>query len=148
MALVPAAAATDVSPPRSSIFAVEHLVAAHLLDKQRFGLDTLPHHGVVAGFGDVVEDVDLVVLVALAQDSTFARCSRSAGRQARLRGAERASRDCTLVPVLHLPPLGATDENRYFTAIALCEQGFQLCRVACFVDESDSLGRFLDLARL
>jgi len=51
---------------------VEDLVAAHLFDEHGFGLNLLPHDGVVAGLGDVVEDVDLVVLVALSQDAAFA----------------------------------------------------------------------------
>ena len=35
------------------------------------GLDLLPHHGVVGAFGDVVEDVDFVILVSLPDDSAF-----------------------------------------------------------------------------
>ena len=47
---------------------VVHLVATNLLDEQGLGLDPLPHDRVVAGFNDIAEDFDLVVLIALPDD--------------------------------------------------------------------------------
>ena len=48
------------------------LIAFGLLDEQCLAFHFLPHHRVVGGFGDVVEDLHLRVLVALADDPPFA----------------------------------------------------------------------------
>ena len=98
----------DVSATEVFDFGIEDFVAADLLDEQRLGLDTLPHHGVVAGFGDVVEDVDFIVLVALALDSAFAllQVGRTPGDVDVVQGGQ---------PGLHVSAgahlLGATDED-------------------------------------
>ena len=104
-----------------------------------FGLNLLPHHGVVADFGDVVEDVDIVVLVALSQDPALALLQDPLDAKARRHGAAPRSATCTLVPV----PIFSVrpDQHGYLATIALGEQGFQFGRLARLVDEPNRLGR-------
>src|SRR5258705_5853998 len=62
----------DVSSPEVFDFVGVDFFAFDLFDEPGFGFDFLPHHGVVGAFGDVVEDLDGGVLVALPDDAALA----------------------------------------------------------------------------
>ena len=99
IALVSAAAAPMSPPDRSSISVSRTSLRRVCSINNALAAHALPHHGVVAGFGAIVEDVDFLVLVALAHDSALAlfEVGRAPGHVDTWCSAVRWN--CTLVPV-------------------------------------------------
>ena len=83
--------------------------AHHLVDEPRFALDRLPAVGVKAAFDDVAVDLDLGVLVALAQDAALALFDvRGPPRAVEVVQRDRPGLD--VGPDAHL--LGRADQHR------------------------------------
>ena len=113
------------------------LAAGDLPDERRLALDGLPVVGVKRLLDDVADDLDLGVLVALAQGAAVALLKvGGTPRAVEVMQRDRARLD--VGPDAHL--LGGADDHRHLAGAARLEQPRLLGVVAGLVDEPHLLG--------
>ena len=128
----------DVSAVEAVDFGVHGVAAAYLFDEQRFGLHLLPHDRVVGSFGDIGEDFDLAVLVALPDDSSLPLFEIS-GPPRYVDVVQGQGAPLEIRSGAHL--FGRADDDRHVSAIAGGEQRLHLAGLAGLMDEADFLCR-------